>query len=232
MSDSIITENTSNEVVSHSVNSYHDKDKIFKEGLELFKGSSLDFLGIETTSPIEDVLDNEITETTTKKAYADKVFRTADNRGIHAEWEVDISEADLKRFASYNIDLSRKHDILFETIIVTNTRPKHTSYKNPSLFFEPKVLYLKDRNADETIKEIEGKLSKGELNDINLLEVVYLMFYGSESGKKPEELVDYAIKITPKVTEDEQVKHKLQSLIILLAERVVGKKELRKILEV
>ena len=214
----------------HHINNHHSKDKVFKESMELFKGNSLDFLGIETEGNIEEILSGEITETTTKKSYADYVFRVAEDKGIHTEWQTNVSGDDIMRFASYNIDLCRKHGIQFETVIITNNKPSAISYKNPSITFTPKVVNLKDRDADETIKQIEDKIDKGQ--NVNLLEVVYLPFYGSGSGKSLFDLFGHALELVPKVTESEQVRNKLNSLLLLVTSSFVNEEEFKRILEV
>ena len=93
--------------------------KVLKESFNLFKGGTLDFLDEELSDEITEILNTEITETTTKKAFADNAFKLRTNKGIHAECEAQVSEGDMMRFASYNIDLSRMHGIPFATIIIT-----------------------------------------------------------------------------------------------------------------
>ena len=118
------------------VNAHQNQDKVFKESMELFKGASLDFLGLNNQGIIEDILSGEITETTTKKAHADKVFRVSGNKGLNAEWEADVSSDDMMRFASYNIDLSRKHKMPFETVVITNKKPSVSYLPKPICFVQ------------------------------------------------------------------------------------------------
>ena len=214
---------------SFMIDSYHRQDKVFKESMELFKGGSLDFLGIETQGTIEAILATEITETTTKKAYADSAFRITNNNGLHSEMEDKVDKDDILRFALYNLYLSQKHDIPFETVIITAKKPAKTIYENKSISFKPTIICLADRDADKTIRQIEDKLSKGKA--INLLELVYLPLYKSKEGKSRSDLLDYAIKLTPSVTENQHIKEKLGSLLILLMSRFIDEKNLIKVLE-
>jgi len=94
------------------------------------------------------------------------------------------------RFASYNIDLSRMHGIPFTTVIITIQKPGVTSYTNPSISFNPKIINLKERDADKVLAEIDKKLQVGDYNGINPLEIIYLPLYGSESGKTTAELLE------------------------------------------
>ncbi|MCL2378842.1 MAG: hypothetical protein FWC77_06925 [Defluviitaleaceae bacterium] len=223
---------TQNQPQGYYVDSHHNQDKVLKESLSLFKGGSLDFLDKELAGEVTDILSPEITETVTKKAYADSVLKLSTNTGVHTESEVHISEDDMMRFCSYNVDLSRIHKIPFTTIIITIQKPSVTSYRNPSTTFTPKIINLKERNADKVLVEIDKKLQAGEDININELEIIYLPLYGSESGKTTAELLDTAIKLTPHIAKNDKIKQrKLQDLLILLTSTFVSDEERNKILE-
>ena len=216
--------------LNHNIDTYNNQDKVLKESFSLFKGGSLDFLDAELHGEVTEVLNTEITETTTKKAYGDNALKLSTNKGVHTEWEADISKDDMMRFASYHIDFSRMHKIPFTTVIITIKKPSVTSYTSPSMTFTPKIINLKERDADMELSGIKKKLKAGE--HINELLLIYLPLYGSESGKTTVELLDTAIKLTPEVAKDDMVKlDKLQSLMILLNSTFVSEKELEQILE-
>jgi len=210
------------------VNTHQNQDKVLKEGMEIFKGNTLKFLGVEVSGTIEDVLSSEITETTTKKAYADIVFRVSGNKGLHLEWEADISNDDMKRFFSYHADLHRNHDLNFETVIITSKPSSVQPIKTFSGSFNPKIISLKERDAEATIADIEGKLLRGE--KINLLELLYLPLYGS-TDKTEGELLSYAIKTTPKAVYNKHDQRKLFSLLMLLMVTFISKEEFNQALE-
>ena len=157
-------------------------------------------------------------------------LKLSTNKGVSNEWEADVSEDDLMRFASYNIDLSRKHKIPFTTIIITTKTPAVKSYENPSLTFKPKIINLKERDADKELAEIERKLKAGEY--INELQLVYLPLYGSRSGKSTADLLDTALKLTLDVAKkDKEKRGKLQSLMILLNSTFISEEEFYRVLE-
>jgi hypothetical protein len=225
---------TQNEVQSQGriVDTLHNQDKVLKESLSLFKGGSLDFLDTDLSGEVTDILSTEITETTTKKAYADNALKLSTNTGIHSEWEAHISKDDIMRFCSANIDLSRMHKIPFTTVVITTKKPGATQYENPSISFKPKIINLKDRDADKVLAEIERKINAGEHDSINALEVIYLPLYGSISKKTTKDLLDIAIKLTPKVVKnDKQKQNKMHDLLILLTGSFVSDEELNTILE-
>jgi len=164
----------------HIVDTYHSEDKVFKESFSIFKGKSLDFLDNEMTGNIIEVLTNEYTETKTKKQFTDLIFKISESKGRHHEWQHEITLDDLKRFLSYNADLSREYKELdFETIVITNKVPKVTQYINSSVIFKPRIIVLSERNGDEVIARITRQIENGE--PINELELIYLPMYSSPS---------------------------------------------------
>jgi hypothetical protein len=125
------------------------------------------------------------------------------------------------------------HKIPFTTVIITTQKPSVTHYQNPSLAFTPKIINLKDRDADKVLQKIEIKLAAGGCGIINELELIYLPLYGSASGKNTADLLDAAIKLTPKVAKDDKhKKKKLQDLLLLLTGSFISDEELNKVMEV
>jgi len=75
-----------------------NQDRVLKESLDLYNGGSLEFLDAELSGKVTDILSTEITETTTKKAFADKALKILTNgvyEGVHKEWEADITNDDI-----------------------------------------------------------------------------------------------------------------------------------------
>ena len=209
------------------INTHHSKDKVFKESLDIFKDSTLSFLDPALDQPIVEILSVEITETTTKKAYADTAFKLADGTGMTLDWEDQVTMPDLTRFGSYNIDLTRKHGIDFETVIVTAKPPKAWAYHNKSLRFTPRILVLSERDADEAL----ARLTQSKASDINWLELIYLPMYTSKQGKTPAQLTSTALKLAASITHNRQLKDKVQSLLILLTSKLITEIDLEQILE-
>ena len=213
----------------HEIETLHNQDKVIKEALDIYKGKTLEFLDEGLEGEIVEILGAEMTETVTKKAHAENAYKLSTNCGMQIEWEADITMDDMMRFASYNIDLSRKHKIPFVTVIVTAKEHRLDGYRNPSLTFTPRIINLKERDADAALERIEEKLAKGE--PINELLLIYLPLYGSRSGRTVAELLKRALRLTPKVAKDGFELNKLQSLLVLLCGSIVKKEDMTKILE-
>ena len=121
------------------------------------------------------------------------------------------------------------HDIPFTTVIVTNKKPSVTEYINASLSFKPKVINLRERDADSTLAKIKESLIKNE--PVNELELIYFPLYGSDTGKTMYDLLDTAIKLVPQVAADSERRNKLHSLLILLTGKFADEEEFEKVLE-
>ena len=214
---------------NYSINTLHNQDKVIKEALEIYKGKTLDFLDEKLDGEIVEILGSEVTETITKKAYSENAFKMSTNEGKHIEWESKISKEDLMRIAAYNIDLSRKHKIPFETVIITAKPHRIKRYSNPSLTFTPRIINLKGRDADLALVQIEEKLQKGE--SVNELQLIYLPLYGSKSGKTVADLLAVALQLTQRVAKNKNERNKLHSLLILLCGSFIKKEDMIKILE-
>ncbi|MCL2610611.1 MAG: hypothetical protein FWE02_02925 [Defluviitaleaceae bacterium] len=214
----------------HIVDTYHSEDKVFKESFSIFKGKSLDFLDNEMTGNIIEVLTNEYTETKTKKQFTDLIFKISESKGRHHEWQHEITLDDLKRFLSYNADLSREYKELdFETIVITNKVPKVTQYINSSVIFKPRIIVLSERNGDEVIARITRQIENGE--PINELELIYLPMYSSPSGKSKKDLLGASLKLSHEAIQDTGTRKKTQDLLILLVSKYLSDEELKKVWE-
>ncbi|MCL1997967.1 MAG: hypothetical protein FWG65_04285 [Turicibacter sp.] len=216
-----------------NIDTHQNYDKTFKESLEIYKNGTLEFLDVALAGRITEILSTEFTEITTNKTFADLGFllstRMGTKMGVHYEMEVEISNEDVMRFASYNINMARKHGVPFLTVVLTTNPPKATEYVNPSMTFTPKIIYLHDKDGDKVLARIREQLANGE--PINELEVIYLPFYGSKSGKTLYDFLDTAIKLTQQMTEDQHKRDKLQSLLILLCSRFAKEDAFKKVLE-
>jgi len=210
-----------------NVRKYHDNyDFVLKEALTLYTDKSLEFLGIN--AKVTELLNAENLEIEIRKTLEDQVVRLDTGGGANIEWESDISEDDILRFLAYNTALTRKYKIPFETVIVTREKPAKISYIGGSVKFTPKVVNLNKRSGRAALKEIRGKLDKGE--PVNPLAVVYVPLYNI-TGMTYEDVYKAIIELMPKVTPNRHEQDMLLILSALLANKFVGEDEYKRILE-
>ncbi|MCL2015442.1 MAG: hypothetical protein FWG68_04265 [Defluviitaleaceae bacterium] len=206
----------------------HNKDSVFKDSFTLFLNKSLEFLDADLAGQVSEILNPETTAVEAIGDFAVKIFNeTLGTFGVHKEFEVDVSKDDLMRFCGYNIYLSRKHKIPSTTIIITEKRPTVVEYQNQSITFKPKIICLKERDGDATLKKIKQQLAAGE--PINELELIYLPMYGSEQGTTLYEFLDEVLKITPQIGDTATMTKKLQILILFLTIRTADIDEIKKV---
>ena len=200
-----------------NVMKYHDNyDAVLKYMLSLYTDKSLEFLGIK--GRVTELLNAENIEIDIRKTLDDQVLRLDNQNGVDIEWEANISKDDLLRFASYNIALTRKYKIPFETIIMTRKKVEKKSYISRSIKFTPRVINLNARNGKAALKGIRDKLDKGA--EINPLEVVYLPLYNN-SGMTFKDVYKEIIGLLPKMAIDKREQERLLILSVLLANKFI-----------
>ena len=210
-----------------NVERYHDNyDIVLKEVLTLYSDKSLQFLGIN--AKVAELLNAENVEVEIRKTLDDQVMRLDTGNGVDIEWEADISADDLLRFCGYNVALTRKFKIPFETVIVTNKTAGKKSYIGGSIKFMPKIINLSKRSGKAALKNIKEKLEKGE--PVNPLEVVYVPLY-NVSGMSYEGVYKEIIELMPKVTPDKHEQDRLLILSALLVNKFVEASTYKRILE-
>ncbi|MDR2193397.1 MAG: hypothetical protein LBP19_02880 [Treponema sp.] len=199
-------------------------DAVVKDSFTLFKNKTLSFLGIESDARITEILATEKREIQVDTEFSDLSFLTDKGYGIHIEEETDISRRDLYRFCGYQVDLSQKHGIDFVTVILTFKAAAQKKLETPTLLFCPWIVNLGERDADELLEKIRGKLERGE--EINELELVFLPV--CRSGKRSvEQLLEEGIKLALGTPSNEKV----AALMLMLTNRLVGAEELKRIWE-
>jgi hypothetical protein len=156
---------------------------VFKSSIDLFKGKSLDFFGIDGARKVTGILDMDQPVTFNQ---TDKALICDDNLSIHMEEESDISKADLKRFLfshCWYLHHGRHDNVI--TVIVTNKKPRSSVFEDMSVSFHPLVVNLSDRDFEEAFDRLERHIDAGE--EFNELELVYSPLYKSSKGLNVED---------------------------------------------
>ena len=195
---------------------YHNYDAVLKDSFTLYKNDLIDFLGIDMPE-VTASLNTERVEIKAEKTFSDVLLKLVNNTGVSIEWEVDISKADMIRFAKYCIDFTVIHGIPFITIILTNKMQTILSYKEGSIAFTPIVINLGERDGELALQKIRERIAEGK--KVNLLELVYLPLYGN----KDKEVVDVVKEVVDLIMSLTDMKeHEVEKLVLLSL--VVAKK--------
>jgi hypothetical protein len=197
-------------------------DSVFKDSFTLFKNKNLRFLGIESDARITEVLSTEKREIQVDTEFSDLTFLTDERFGFHMEEEIDISRQDLYRFCGYHIDLTQRHGIDFQTVILTFKKPTIRAIETPTLIFKPLIVDLSERNADEVFERLRQQIESGK--EINELDLVFLPVCRSETNTVVE-LLEKGVQLAAKLP----LSKKIVGLMLTLSNQMVENDELKRI---
>jgi len=195
----------------------HNLDNVFKESLSLFKGKTLDFLGLTGIAPITEHLGAESVQIEVVWEFADLAFATQDGRGLHLEEETDLSNDDLLRFLGYNVSMNRAHKREFRTVVFVKNPTNLAEVKTEQVRFAPIIVQCSKIDADAVLAKLKQAVASGQ--PINELEAIYLPLFNSKSLTPTELFVNSASIIKSMVASDT---HKLKVLALLIT--LVGNK--------
>jgi len=206
--------------------SHNNYDLSFKEALDLFKGKSLDFLGLKGHMPLDEALSTQLPRTESSFSDSDLAFAEGRDRGLHIEIGVVLCMPDLYRYCRYNIGLMEKHGRDFTTLVITRDCSA-ASINGDSLTFAPVIVRFSDYDADKMLAGLTDRIGKGL--EVNELELVFVSLFGSK--RSPDELLVEAVELIKRLPKPENEIAKLISLALLTANKVAKKETLDRIME-
>lgn len=194
-------------------------DAVFKDALSLFKDKSLDFLGLTSDTKITEILSTERKEIVVETEFSDLTFKTDKNYGIHLEEQVDITNKDLLRFLVYSVNLWKRHNMEFRTVIVTAKKTKISKLIGATVQFSPLIVDMSERDGDKLLEELKGKVSRGEV--INELDLIFLPLCGSTKTK--DEILRSGLELLPKVNPANVTRSKIGALMLMVSDKFIEK---------
>jgi hypothetical protein len=200
---------------------WQNQDAVFKDAATVFKGKTLDFLGLDL-GEIQEPLRTEKAEIVVEVEFSDLTFMLDSGNGLHMECEAKLSKDDLLRFCGYHVDLVRTYGIEFHTVIFTKESSKHTSLNHAELKFAPTVVSCDGFDGDSIIAEIESSIAAGL--PVNEMELIYLPFFKSKS-LTPVGLLRKAMSLAKKLDTRDVPKNKLYALILVVSNKIIDKQE-------
>jgi hypothetical protein len=198
-------------------------DLVFKDALTLFKGKTLEFLGLSDYPAIGDPLQTETVNVAPEVEFSDLTFALSDGRGIHFEEEVDLSGDDLLRFCGYHVELSRRYKKKFVTVIFTLNEPKTTEIADDQLRFSPIVVNGKSKDADEVIQKLRKQVAAKE--PINELDLIYLPLFSSKTMDVIKRIEAGAV-ITNETELSPELKKRILVMMLMVSNKLVEKQTL------
>lgn len=207
---------------------YQNYDLIFKDAFTIFHDQALDFLNIDLP-PILTILNSTLAAISAKEQRFDMIFELADGTILHMEEEADVSNADLLRFAAYDLQLYRTYHKKITTLILCfkQNSARHTSFDIGSMQYQVQVCNTSDRDADQILVDIEAKIARGE--SINPLTLIFLPLMKSKYSAP--ELVEKIIHTQINLPIDEVTKKKIIVATLVLSDKLVGRDLLEKLWE-
>jgi hypothetical protein len=199
-------------------------DAVFKDSFTLFKNKTLRFLGVDSDARITEILSTEKREIQVDTEFSDLTFLTDKGFGFHIEEEIDISQKDLYRFCGYHVDLTQRHGIEFQTVILTFKKPTIRKIDTPTLIFQPFIVDLSERNADEVFEGLKQAIEGGK--EINELDLVFLPVCRSETDTVVG-LLEKGVRLAAKLPTNK----KIIGLMLTLTNQLVKSEELKRIWE-
>jgi hypothetical protein len=180
-------------------------------------------LGLEGLGPIEEPLKTELTEIEIRSEFADLTFRLKDDRGLHFEEEVHLSQDDLLRFCGYHTWLSRVYNLEFVSVIFVRDPVQYRTLETAQLKFTPIIVDCSTIDADAILAKLRQGLAEGA--PVNELELIYLPLFHSTT-LTPTGLFKESQALIKKLQANDRLKQKICALSILLAGKIVAPSEL------
>ncbi|MEC9490108.1 MAG: DUF4351 domain-containing protein [Halanaerobiales bacterium] len=133
----------------------HNYDFVFKDSFNLFKNDIADFLEVEMPG-IVSYLETEFTEVETNTERMDLNFTLQDGSILHLEEEIEVSVADLIRFASYDLKLYNRYRDKIRTIIlcIKGYPASKAAFNAGSLAYNTTVVNMSDKDGKEKMEEL------------------------------------------------------------------------------
>ncbi len=158
---------------------YQNYDFVINWLSEVFRGQTLDVLGIKT-GKIRRVCSYKPVEISVSAGIMDVMFENFAGKCFHLEEQRDMIEDDLYRFATQHFSAAREWKDNIEDIILVSGRP-YTGRKEiqtPTGKYAPTIIDLTERDGPKRLEEIREAMNKGDLS--LLAELVFLPLYGGE----------------------------------------------------
>lgn len=211
---------------------YPVEDRVLKDAAWFLGKELLPLLGVEgklrRAAPTEAVF-LEISD-----FLADFNYEMEDGTWKHLEFESDrISTADLRRFRACEAVISYRYEVEVSTYVLCTSKTKvlRSQMSQGSSVYRVGIIRMKDYNADETIRNLEEKQKKKELDREEMLRILLTPLM---EGEMPQAMrVRKSLEILQREQgrlEDRELIH-MQSVLYALAMKFLTVEEIKQMKE-
>jgi hypothetical protein len=211
--------------------SKHKKDIIQKFASGVFKDASLEFYGLKTTK-IKELINVELPVLEVSEKSTDFVSLLEDNTYQHYEFQTKFNNADLTRFAMYDIRLYERDKRKIQTVIIysSDVKKRNISLNIGSLEYKPDVVFMCEYDGNAIYADLETKLkNQQELTNTDMLNLIFLPLMRNNIPKA--ELAEKSIKLAQTIP-DKQKRDGCMASTFAFSFEYLNDTEIKRIMEV
>ncbi|MCP4351244.1 MAG: hypothetical protein GY795_37750 [Desulfobacterales bacterium] len=208
----------------------HNYDVVIKWMSAVFRGQTLDVLGIKT-GRIKDVFGFEPADISVRTGRIDIMFRNEAGDLYHLEEQRNLRKADLYRFAAYHFLAAHQWGTKITDIILTSGDVSigDRVIKTESGCYSPIIIDLSERNGVKRLGEIREAVQTGEFE--NWLELVFLPLYGKEVGDLRSNITEQILRFESELYKTEKIPATLLAAALIMSNKLIGKERLKALWE-
>jgi len=210
--------------------SHKARDIIQKYASGLFKGSALEFYGIE--AEIKELINVELPVVEVTDSSTDYIFLLEDDSYLHLEFQTRYNKKDLARFLAYDVRLYERDERKVTTVIIYSSEVKtaDASLDVGSATYEPQKIMMNDYDGNSIYTELENKIKNGEnLTDVDIMNLIFLPLMKHTMNKS--ELATKSIELAQTIPDKEKRDVCIAS-VVAFGSKYLNDSEKRKLLEV
>ncbi|MDM8525113.1 hypothetical protein QUF80_17215, partial [Desulfococcaceae bacterium HSG8] len=209
---------------------FHNYDFVVNWLSEIFRGQTLDVLGIET-GEIRRVCSFKPSEISVSAGIMDIIFEDVTGRAYHLEEQRNMTEEHLYRFASQHFSAAREWRDNITDIILVSGRPYTGRREIRTLAgtYSPVIIDLTERDGQKRFKEIREAVNRGDSSAFP--ELVFLPLYGRSGEEERGQFVKKVIKFEIDLFRQDKMPVMLVAATMIMANRQIDKSTFQELWE-
>ena len=159
------------------------EDRALKAAMQLFGNELLPVMGVKEA--VRRIAPTEQIHLEVKSLMEDFNFEMEDGTWRHFEFESDsITDEDLRRFRAYEAMIGFYYGVEVETCVICTAlaRKLKKKLKTGRNVYRVKVIRMKDRDADQILRELQERKDRGELQRADLIHLLLTPLMSGETS--------------------------------------------------